>query len=63
MSKTTITNISTGARGARTKDGALVMLEPGESAEGEFEADLPEEWFETAKPAAKGKASEAKTED
>jgi hypothetical protein len=53
-----VTNVSTGPRGLFGKDGALVMLEVGQSAEGDFDADQPAEWFEVAavkveKPAAK----------
>lgn len=33
MAKTTIRNIARGARGVRTTDGELVMIERGESAE------------------------------
>ena len=38
------TNISTGARGLYTAEGALVMVEAGQSVEGDF-ADVNDEWF------------------
>lgn len=40
----TIRNISTGARGAYTAAG-LVMVEPGETVEGDF-TDVNDEWFD-----------------
>lgn len=39
-----ITNTSDGPRGAYLKDGRLVMVEKGASAEGDF-ADVNSEWF------------------
>lgn len=40
----TIRNISTGARGAYTAAG-LVMVEPGQTVEGDF-IDVNDEWFD-----------------
>lgn len=48
----TIRNISTGARGAYI-GAALVMVEPGESVEGEF-TDVNAEWFEGGDAAEPG---------
>lgn len=60
---TKITNITAGPKGLHDKDGALVMLEPGETADIELGAgDLNEEWFGTGARAAKEaeKATETK---
>jgi len=46
-----ITNISSGARGAYLADGQLVMVDPGASADGDF-ADVNPEWFEGGASAA-----------
>lgn len=48
----TIRNISTGARGAYI-GSALVMVEPGQTAEGDF-TDVNDEWFEGGDAAEPG---------
>lgn len=51
---TKITNITAGPKGLHDKNGALVMIEPGQSEEVELGAgDLNKEWFGTGAHAAK----------
>jgi hypothetical protein len=53
-----VKNISDGPRGIYLKDGALVMVEPGRTVEGEF-ADVNDEWFEAVKAKPKADAEKA----
>jgi hypothetical protein len=49
-----ITNITAGPKGLHDKDGALVMLEPGQTEDIELGAgELNKEWFGTGAHAAK----------
>lgn len=58
-----ITNITAGPKGIHDKNGALVMLEPGQSDDIDLgTGDLNKEWFGTGAHAAKDaeKATETK---
>lgn len=56
-----ITNVTAGPKGLHTKDGALVMLEPGQSEDIDVVAsEVNDEWFATGDKPAK---VAAKTDD
>lgn len=53
-----VTNITAGPKGLHTKDGALVMLEPGQSGDLDVDAkEVNDEWFATGEKAAKEAAA------